>query len=395
MYSNSSGFPFSIKTVLLTVAFLIASVMFVGEWTRQDAQEILVSQSFGGTMSVYSQPGYHWTPFAKITPYSFRESYEFKAPIQFNDGGHATMIGSIQFEIPTDEKSILMLHSKYGSQASLKAQLVEKVVDKAIYMTGPMMSSRESYAERKGELLQDVEDQIKYGMYQTRQEDQEIIDPITNVKKTITVTRKILTDKNVPLRSEDPILTPFGIQTFNFTISKLDYNEAVEKQIQSQQQITMDVQTAVANAKKAEQNVLTATKQGEASAAEAKWKQEVIKAQAVTAAQQELEVAKLMTQKADQEKQAIVLKAEGQAEANKKIIASDGALDKKLEAYVKVNAAYAAAIGNYKGNWVPSTVFGTTGSGTGGGAQPLIDLLTAKTAKDMALDNTIAKPQEK
>lgn len=273
--------------------------------------------------------------------------------------------------------------------------MVEKVVDKAIYMTGPMMSSRESYAERKGELLQDVEDQIKFGMYQTRQEDQEVLDPITNVKKTVTVTKKILSSSGVPLRSEDPILTPFGIATFNFTISKVDYNEAVEKQIQGQQQITMSVQTAVANAKKAEQDLLTATKQGEASAAEAKWKQEVLKAQAVTAAQQELEVAKLMTQKADQEKQAIILKAEGQAEANKKIITSDGALDKKLDAYVKVNAAYAAAIGNYKGNWVPSTVFGATGNSSAGGAQPLIDLLTAKTAKDMALDNTIVKPQEK
>jgi len=53
----------------------------------------------------------------------------------------------------------------------------------------------------------------------------------------------------------------------------------------------MDVATAMANSRKAEQDALTVAKQGEAAAAKAKWAQEAVKAQAVTQAQQEKEVA--------------------------------------------------------------------------------------------------------
>jgi hypothetical protein len=38
--------------------------------------------------------------------------------------------------------------------------------------------------------------------------------------------------------------------------------------------------------------------------------------------------------------------------------ATDGALEKKLRAYMKVNELYANAIHGYKGNWLPSVVMG-------------------------------------
>jgi hypothetical protein len=389
------NFPLkSIIAGIVVVILLFTSFLGVA---HQDAQEVLVAQSPGGTLTVYTTPGWHFVPFSKTTYYPKRSSYEFKSPIRFNDGGQATMLGSIQYEIPVDEKTLIDLHSKYGSAASLKAQLVERVVDKSIFMSGPLMSSRESYAERKAELVNDVEDQIARGIYQTRQKDQDITDPITGVKKTVTAVEVVNNDKGVPQRQEEPILQPFGIRTFNFTIGEIDYNAAIEAQIKGQQQITMDVQTAIANAKKAEQNVLTVTKQGEANAAEAKWKQEVLKAQAVTAAQQELEVAKLMTQKADQEKQALILKAEGESEYKRKIIVADGALQQKLAAYVETQKAWAEAVGKYQGNWVPSTVMGGANSGStaaSGGAQALVELLTAKTAKDLSLDMSVPQGQQ-
>jgi hypothetical protein len=64
---------------------------------------------------------------------------------------------------------------------------------------------------------------------------------------------------------------------------------------------------------------------------------------------------------------------------------ADGALEKKLEAYVKVNELYAAAIGQYKGNWVPTVQQGAS-SGSQNGAVDLLNLLSVKAAKDLALD---------
>jgi hypothetical protein len=76
-------------------------------------------------------------------------------------------------------------------------------------------------------------------------------------------------------------------------------------------------------------------------------------------------------------------------ERKKLVMNADGALDKKLEAYKVVNAKYAEAIKNYQGAWVPSVIMGNSAGTGANGGQALIDMLTAKTAKDLALDMSI------
>jgi hypothetical protein len=155
-----------------------------------------------------------------------------------------------------------------------------------------------------------------------------------------------------------------------------------------QQQALMQVQLAVARAKEAEQEAITVAKRGEAEAARAKWEQEVVKARAVTEAQQKLEVAKLDAESAEQFKRAETLRGEGEANRRRLVMEADGALEKKLGATMEVSKLYANAIQNYKGSWVPNIVMGG-GNGAqaaGSGAQELINLLTAKTAQELGLD---------
>jgi hypothetical protein len=385
-------FNFRNIVVIGSILGALAVVSLTGElFEHLDAQEVMVIQSVNGNLTVYDTPGYHPQWFGKVTKYPRRSSYEFQAPIRFNDGAQAKMYGSIQFEIPTDSATLVM-HSKYGSAQTLQSQLVERVIDKSIYMSGPLMSSKESYAEKRNSLITYVEDQITHGTYQTRQHDVKTNDPITGVEKTITAVEIVADDKGMPKRQEDPVLTPFGIKTFNFTISELNYDATVEAQIRGQQQITMDVQTAIATAKKAEQQAITVAKEGEAAAAKAKWEQEVIKAKAVVEAQQALEVAQLDTKKAEQEKAAKILRAEGESEYKRKIISADGALEQKLAVYKEVQAAWAQAFADYKGPpLVPSVVMAPRDSSAAGstGAQALIEMLNAKTARDLSLDMSI------
>jgi hypothetical protein len=383
---------FSSRNLLLVVAAIIAVavVSLMGSIVvHLDAQDVMVIQSISGTMTVYDTPGYHPQWFGKVTKYPRRSSYEFQAPIRFNDGAQAKMHGSIQFEIPIDSPTLIMLHSKYGSADTLQKQLVERVIDKSIYMSGPLMSSKESYAEKRNSLITYVEDQITHGTYQTRQHDVKTLDPITGADKTVTAVEIVMDEKGLAKRQEEPVLLPFGIKTFNFTISELNYDATVEAQIKGQQQITMDVQTAIATAKKAEQQAITVAKEGEAAAAKAKWEQEVLKAKAVVAAQQELEVAQLDTKKAEQEKAAKILRAEGDAEYKRKIIVADGALEQKLAAYKEVQANWAQAFAQYKGPaLVPTIIMAPRDGNASGntGAQTLIDMLGAKTARDLSLD---------
>ena len=108
----------------------------------------------------------------------------------------------------------------------------------------------------------------------------------------------------------------------------------------------------------------------------------------MTLAQQKLEVATLEAKAAEQVKNRDILLGEGQAAAKELIIKADGALEKKLDALIKINDRYATAIENYSGNWVPAIVMGDNkGSGVAGsGAIELIELLTAKTAHDLAIN---------
>ncbi len=382
------------KTVVMVVTMVIALMVIVlGTKTFEnlDADKVMCIQNpITGHLSWYVQPGIKWQGFGKITKLIKLETYPFKISVRFNDGGHGTVVGSINYEVPLDEDHLTQLLVKYGSQESIQKDLIEVVTNKCIYMTGPLMSSKESYAEKRTSLIFYIEDQIKNGVYKTTQEEVKTKDPITGADKTVTVAKIVIDKDGKPLRQEDAVLSEYGIKTSNFAVTELPYDEAVEAQIKQQQGITMAVQTAMAKAKEAEQNAITVSKEGEAAAAKAKWEQEVVKAKAVVLAQQGLEVATLEKKSAEQTKQQQILLGEGEAARKRLVMSADGALEKKLEAFVKVSEMYADAIKEYKGSWVPSVVMNDGHSSTAGsGANDFINLLKAKTAKDLSLEMTL------
>jgi hypothetical protein len=105
-------------------------------------------------------------------------------------------------------------------------------------------------------------------------------------------------------------------------INAIVYDDEVEAQIKVQQQAYMQVQTAIANSKKAEQDAITAELQGKAAAAKAKWEQEVLKAQAITQGEQERDVARLAAETAQLSAQKIRTEAEAQSYANSKLVSA-------------------------------------------------------------------------
>lgn len=382
--------PTTIFALVGTVVVLIAFALGIGNVVESvEADEIVVVQdAIDGQLHWYNQPGVVPQWFGKVTTYQKRDIYNFDATrIMFNDAGEAHLKGSIQYDMPLDDKNLTALHTRYGSPEAIKDQVVRKSVDKVIYMTGPLMSSRESYAEKRTNLINWVQDQVERGVYKVVQRQVRDVDPISGQERTLVIA-EVATKDGTPDRQEDSIVAEFGIKAFNFAIEEVKYSEQVNTQIQQQQAITMAVQTAIAKSREAEQNKLTVEQQGAAEAAKAKWEQEVVKAKEVTAAQQRLEVAQLANQEAEQYRQMQLKKADGDAGYRRQVMQADGALQQKLDAYVKVNERYAAAMENYKGNWVPQIVTGSGAGGNGNGANLLIDLLTAKTAKEMGLDST-------
>lgn len=396
-----------IKNAVLGIIALVAVILVPMLVENQDATDLMVIQSVSGELNVYTEQGPHWQGFGKVTYYPRQAQYSFcSTPIQggeqlceganapskklrFNDGGHANLNGFVMWEMPVDAKSIIDIHKKFGSAAGVQNAAVAKMIDGAVYLAGPLMSSTESSGARRGELVNYINDQAEKGIYVTHAENVTVKDPITGQDKTDSVT-KIATGANgLPLRQQGSVLAELGIKLQPLAISELKYDGVVEKQIAERQKAITQVQNARANALRAEQDAITVAKQGEADAAKAKWEQEVIKAKEVTRAQQQLEVATLAAKSAEMTKREQILLGEGEAERKRLVMNADGALDPKLKAYVEVNAKYAEAIANYKGNWVPGVVMGQSGS-KGSGAQDMIDLLSVKTAKELGLDMSLS-----
>lgn len=384
------------------------------------ADEIVVIQApFSGELKWYTTPGMVWQGFGDVTAYKKRATYNFEDKgyeSRFNDGGHGTIQGSIQYELPTSTDLLTAMHVKYRNMDTLRTDLIVKATNASLYLVGTLMSSKESYAEKRNDLIHYVTDQTQHGIYRTRQKQEWVTDPFTKETKQIT-TAEILKDSNgQPERQEKSAIDLYGIRVSLFTINRLPYDQVVEAQIKQQQQIAMNVQTSVAEATMAEQKARTVEQQGKANAAEAKWKQETIKAQATTEADQNQEVAKknaerdkivaetqanqrltvadLDRRSAEQKKQEQISLGEGEAARKKLVIEADGALAQKLEAYVQVNREYANAI---KGTTLTPSIVMASGSGTtqaGQGAQDFISLMTAKAAKDLSLDLSVpAKPR--
>ncbi|MFM8741318.1 MAG: SPFH domain-containing protein [Cytophagales bacterium] len=317
------------------ILFIIL-ILFSGKIVENvDNSEIVIIQSaFSGKVSIYTTPGPVFQAFGTATHYKKSNQFWFSKTkdegksvdqsikIRFNDGGHGSISGSVRWYMPSDEKAILKLHTDFGSHDAVEQQLVRQAVTKSVYMTGPLMSSKESSAEKRNDLLSYIEDQSINGVYRTKQEDIKVHDDLMNTDKTVTVVKIVQDKNNLPMRQEASSVKMYGVSLQGLALNSIDYDSEVENQIKVQQQAYMQVQTAIANSKKAEQDAITTELQGKAAAAKAKWEQEVIKAQAITQAQQEKEVAALEAQTALLAAQKVKTDADAKAYANSKLVSA-------------------------------------------------------------------------
>lgn len=186
------------KIVGGVVALLLVVVFVSNLLTTVGAGEIIVKQNFlDGHLQVWTTPGVHMQNFGKLTVYKRSDQYWFSnkedegkeaddaIKVRFNDGGHGTISGSLRYDLPLDEAKMIALHSTYGSQGAIEHELVKQVVTKSVYMTGPLMSSRESYAEKRADVITFISDQALHGVYRTTHKQVKTTDPISGQEKRL------------------------------------------------------------------------------------------------------------------------------------------------------------------------------------------------------------------
>lgn len=363
---------------------IVCLVLFFRAWFTVNNHEVVALTYPNGTVEFFSSPGIYGQWLGHTESFEKRKKYDFEERIQFNDGGYATIKGSVQYNIALDTRTLMRLYQYYPSQDSISTGLIETNLRKAVILTGRTMSSKESYAERRGDLYSYMEDQLKHGPYRTRSYTKEVPDDLDSSKKKLITAVDLLVDDKAPGgfgRTEPGLIEQYNIDTTNFNFT-VDYEPKVEKQIEALQSQSQQINQSIAEAKQAEQRAITAAKNGEANAAQAKWEQEKLNASQQAQNEQLVKNAELERQAAVLQKARLIAEGEGEAEKKRLIMGADGALQQKLATYVEVQKVWADAYS--KGPQTVPTI--QSGGTSGNGGINFMEMLGAKAAKDLALD---------
>lgn len=407
---------FVLAVVVITLAIVATAFNQIVE--TNEAGNVQVKQAaITGTLSCKLGPGMWWQLFGTIHTYKEASTFHFSVnsnsgdgplPTRFADATKADVSGTVRVLLPvTDCESLIHIHRKFKSFKGVMNRLVEPAMRKALFHAGPHMTAAESYASRRGEFATLSEDQLINGVIKTNKVMTEKVDPLTGKTVAIeTVEPKTCDDDNgetciAGLQRDRGVFREFNIKLTNFVIDGITYPDAVLNQIETQRAARMNIITKEAEAKEADARAKKAEAEARAQVAETRAIEEVAKTemivraeaakeQAILQAEQVRDVAKLEKEAAEFEKKKQILLGEGEATRKRLVMQADGALQQKLDAWVKAQEAYAAALGKAQpGALVPTLMMGA-GNG-GGNAGDLIELLKAKTARDLALDLGVRK----
>ena len=387
--------------VVIGVLLLIVVLGWSQVFENVESGDYLIVQSpIAGTMKVHTSPGVKVQGFGTIwlfpiqTPLYFSKHpdegslADQSVPVRFNDGATAFVTASTQFILPSKPEKLLEIQKRFRTHAGLTRDGMRQLVSEAIIRTAALMSAEQSYTTLRGEFPQMVWDQVRHGLYLTEEVQDVVEDPITGERTLRSVVRIKRDENGNALRKENWVST-LGITIPHFTVKELDYEDKVDQQITKKQEALMQTVAAKARAEKAVQDRKTAEEEGKKDVAIAKYTALQIKEKAVVAAEQKLAVAELDRQAAEQN--ALAKERIGKAEATvrKSLMESDGALSLRLDAFVRVQEAYAAALAANGHPLVPQLVMGSNGKGTSS-ANDLVSLLTAKAAKELAIDLNVS-----
>jgi len=387
-----------IGVILMTVGINNAGYRTVVQWPN-------------GHLFVKFEPGWYIAAFGSTEEYPDVLTFDYDKSddgstslnqhgisVRYQDGGLGTIYGKDRFALPSDEETMKQLHKAFRSTQGVANKLIKPVTEEATNLTAGLLTSEGAYAEQRGQFIQWSQAQISKGKYKTILESKLVKGD--DGKETWKKVPVIAFDKsNLPIiLSSD--LKQYGVILMGHQITDWDFEKKTLQQISTKRQATMAIITAKANAERAKQDAITAEEQGKANVMTAKYEQEVLKEKAVVVAEREKQVAVIKaTQQVDvatqakleaeqkklaavEYKQEQVLRGEGDGEYKRLVMEADGALAQRLATYERVSKMNASALAQHR--LVPDFVMGASeGSNS---ATRLVDMLTAKTAKDLALD---------
>ena len=397
----------SIAAVIVTLVFLVVFLM-LNPFSWNDAGNRTVIERTNGQQIVQFAPGIFYAGFfakEKEWPNQISVTYQDNAAkleledngievgqimIRFSDATTANVKGITQFILPSDEKEMILIHNTHRTPQSLVVKRLAPYTKECLQSSAQLMSSEKHYGGGRAQMSQDFMDQLKEGVFLLRTEETLVFDSLAGERKRIYETEIQIDAKAQPKRKLSSI-KEYGITVADAAITDVDYEEQVDQKLTK----IIDAVTKSSISKQelmtAQQQTLTAKAKGEQALVEIEYQQKQEQTRQVVEAETRVKVAEQDKLQQHIAYDASILEAkkikelaDAQAYARSRIMQADGALEMKLKAQVEVQKVWAEAFSKYTGAIVPQ--FQTGGGVSTNGALNFMDIMTAKTAKDFALD---------
>ncbi|PZR33903.1 MAG: hypothetical protein DI538_17390 [Azospira oryzae] len=399
------------KTILIGVAAIVAFIFFimVNPFSWNDAGNRTVVERTTGEQIVQFAPGIFYAGFfskQKEWPNQISVTYQEekleneiedngievgKISIRFSDATTADVKGITQFILPSDEKEMILIHNTHRTPQSLVTKRLAPYTKECLQSSAQLMSSEKHYGGGRAQMAQDFLDQLKEGVYLLKTEEHVLYDSLEHEKKRVYQTEVQYDKKTGTPKRKLSSIKEYGITVADAAITDVDYEDKVDQKLVK----IIDAVTKSSISKQelmtAQQQTLTAKAKGEQALVEIEYQQKQDQTKQVVEAETKVKVAEQdkLQQKIAYEGSILEAKkikelADAQAYARSRIMQADGALEMKLKAQVEVQKVWAEAFSKYTGAVVPQIQTG--GGTTQNGALNFMDIMTAKTAKDFALD---------
>ena len=280
-------------------------------------------------------------------------------PIRFNDATEASAQTVVRFRLPDVEKDMLTLHSEYVNKEYLALKGLAPYTIECLKNSAQLMDSEQHYSGGRAQLSQFFQDQLEDGLYILDVSEEVSRDSITNEVKRIYVSNIRVNTDGIRVRKESD-LKRFGISIASATIENVDYESQVDEKLKKKIEASTRESVSKQNLVTAQQEAMTAEAEGRKKLVEIEYEEKQRQTQAVVQAETQVKLAKKDMEKqkiameaAKLEAQKIKALADAEAYSKQKIMAADGALEKKLATYKDVQNMWANAFMNYKGDLVP------------------------------------------
>ncbi len=403
--------PINKKAIILGVLGILGIILFaiLNPFSWNDAGNRTVVERTNGEQIVQFAPGIFYAGFfakEKEWPNQISVTYQEAAAnlaiedngievgqimIRFSDATTADVRGITQFILPSDEKEMILIHNTHRTPQSLVVKRLAPYTKECLQSSAQLMSSEKHYGGGRAQMAQDFLDQLKEGVYLLVTEENLVFDSLEMEKKRVYQT-EIQFDKKTTLpKRKLSSIKEYGITVADAAITDVDYEDKVDEKLVK----IIDAVTKSSISKQelmtAQQQTLTAKAKGEQALVEIEYQQKQEQTKQVVEAQTKVKVAEQdkLQQKIAYEGSILEAKkikelADANAYAKQRIMQADGALEMKLNAQVEVQKVWADAFSKYTGAVVPQIQTG--GGQTTNGALNFMEIMTAKTAKDFALD---------